>query len=137
MGTVTVVFDTNVLVSALGFGGKPLEVLVHALDDPKTGIAASEPTLAELGRVMEYDRLPFTERDRELFLTILRREFEIVATAQSVDLIERDPDDNAFLECATASNADFLISGDDHLLDLGAFRGTDIVSPAEFPGSVY
>ncbi|WP_436911072.1 putative toxin-antitoxin system toxin component, PIN family [Halosimplex marinum] len=136
MGPVTVVFDTNVLVSALGFGGKPLAALVRALDDSEIDVVASEPTLAELGRAMEYDRLPFTERDRELFLTILRRETEIVTTAETVDAVERDPDDNAFPECAVASDADFLISGDDHLLDLGAFRGTDIVSPAGFLESV-
>ncbi|ELZ29598.1 PilT protein domain-containing protein [Halosimplex carlsbadense 2-9-1] len=136
MGSVTVVLDTNVLVSALGFGGTPLEAVVYAVDDAGTEIVASDETLAELGRVMEYDRLPIAERERESFLTILRREVEVVAATESIDEIERDPDDDAFLECAIAGDADVLVSGDDHPLELGAFRGIDIVSPAGFLASV-
>jgi putative PIN family toxin of toxin-antitoxin system len=136
MGPVTVVFDTNVLVSALGFGGKPLQAVVYALDDADTEIVASDETLAELGRVMRYDRLPISERDRELLLTILRREARVVSVAQAVDEIDRDPDDDAFLECAIEGDADVLVSGDDHLLDLDTFRGIDIVSPTDFLASV-
>jgi len=132
MGSVTVVFDTNVIVSALGFRGTPLEAVVYALNDTETEVVASEATLAELERVMTYDRLPFTDRDREQFLSILRREVAVATPAESVEAVERDPDDDAFLECALAGDADFLVSGDDHLLELGPFRGVEIVSPADF-----
>ena len=136
MGSVTVVFDTNVLVSALGFGGTPLDAVVHALSDPDIRVIASEETLGELSRVMEYERLPFTDRDRDQFLTVLRREVETVAPTESIAEIERDPDDNAFLECAVAGEADCLVSGDDHLRDLNSFRGVDVVSPTDFLGAV-
>jgi predicted nucleic acid-binding protein len=63
MGTLGVVLDTNVLVSALGFGGPPLEVLLRTFDD-EVRLLASEATLDELERVMHYDRLPFTATDR-------------------------------------------------------------------------
>lgn len=46
--------------------------------------------------------------------------------------VSRDPDDNRFLECALAAQADVLISGDHHLLSLGSFRGIPILSPAQF-----
>ena len=47
-------------------------------------------------------------------------------------LIKKDTTDNIFLECALAAKADFIISGDKHLLELGTFMKTDIVTAAEF-----
>lgn len=132
MGTLAVVFDTNVLVSALGFGGTPFDALLRAVAAEDIELIASEGPLDELDRVMRYDRLPFTDADRERYLAILSREAEFVVPETSVDVIDRDPDDNAFLECAIAGDAEYLVSGDDHLQDLGSFRETDVVSPAEF-----
>jgi predicted nucleic acid-binding protein len=44
----------------------------------------------------------------------------------------KDPSDSKFLECAVEGNADFIITGDRHLLDLGKFEEIKIVIPAEF-----
>ncbi len=49
-----------------------------------------------------------------------------------LDVIESDPTDNKYLECAVEGKADLIISGDHHLTDLKAYRGIEIVSPAEF-----
>ena len=46
--------------------------------------------------------------------------------------ISRDPKDDVFLACALASRSDFLITGDDDLLVLGEYYGTDIVTPSRF-----
>jgi putative PIN family toxin of toxin-antitoxin system len=43
-----------------------------------------------------------------------------------------DPDDDVFLECALAGSADYIVSGDRHLLELGTFHGIPIVTPALF-----
>lgn len=130
MGTLGVVLDTNVLVSALGFGGPPLDTLLRTFEDD-IRLLASDDTLAELGRVMTYDRLPFTDSDRTEYLTILRREAEIVQPDDDVEHV-RDPDDDKFLEVAIAGDADYLVSGDDDLLDLGAYERVDVVTPGEF-----
>lgn len=131
MGTRRVVFDTNVLVSALGFGGTPLMALLRAFDNDVQLLASAE-TLAELNRVMRYDRLPFSEGERQQFLRVLRAEAVLVDTKTDIDAVARDPDDNIFLECAIDGGAEYLVSGDDHLLDLGTFRDVTIVSPATF-----
>jgi putative PIN family toxin of toxin-antitoxin system len=130
MGTVGVVLDTNVLVSALGFGGSPLDALLRTFDDD-VRLLASEETLDELDRVMTYDRLPFTDGDRTQFLAILRREADIVPPDESIDTV-RDPDDDKFLEVALAGGADYVVSGDRDLLDLGSYGGIEIVRPDEF-----
>lgn len=131
MGQIGVVVDTNVLVSALGFGGTPLDALLRTFDDD-IQLLASEATLSELDRVLGYDHLPFTEDDRIGYVSILAREAELVVPETEITAVTSDPDDNRFLECAVAGDARFVVSGDDHLLELGSFRGIDIVTPATF-----
>jgi putative PIN family toxin of toxin-antitoxin system len=121
MGTVGVVLDTNVLVSALGFGGPPLDALLRTFDDD-VRLLASEETLDELERVMTYDRLPFTDADRTQYSAILRREADVVRPDEVVEVV-RDSDDDKFLEVALAGDADYVVSGDRDLLALGSYRG--------------
>lgn len=131
MGQVTVVFDTNVLVSALGFGGTPLEALLRAFQDD-VDLVATDATISELDRVLGYERLPFTEEDRQQYRSILETESIYVESTHVVAVVERDPADNRFLECALAADATFIVPGDDHLLELESYRGVDIVTPAAF-----
>jgi hypothetical protein len=49
-----------------------------------------------------------------------------------LSVINEDDEDNKILECALASGADIIVSGDRHLLKLGKFRKTTIVTPREF-----
>lgn len=79
MGTIRVVFDTNVVVSALGFGGRPLEALLRAFDED-VQLIASDETLRELERVLSYDHLPFTETEQSRYPSILRLESEVCYT---------------------------------------------------------
>ena len=62
------------------------------------------------------------EGENTLFVTPVERISEIAS----------DPDDNKFLECALAAQADAIISGDRHLLDLGQFRRIPILDPGAF-----
>jgi putative PIN family toxin of toxin-antitoxin system len=130
VGTLGVVLDTNVLVSALGFGGPPLDVLSRTFDD-EVRLLASAATLEELERVTHYDRLPFTEADRAQYLAILRREVDVVDPDSSVE-VARDSDDDRFLDVALEGDADYPVSGDDDLLSLDTYEGTAVVTPDEF-----
>lgn len=46
--------------------------------------------------------------------------------------LPEDPEDEKFLEAAESGHADFIISNDHHLLDVGEFGSTKIVTPKEF-----
>ncbi|MFB6228592.1 MAG: putative toxin-antitoxin system toxin component, PIN family [Halobacteriales archaeon] len=131
MGTLRVVYDTNVLVSALGWGGTPWEALLPAfIRDVE--MVTSDAALDEFERVLGYGDLPFTDDEQARFPELVRFEASIVDPAGTITAVEEDPDDDVFLEIATEANADYLVSGDPHLTDLGEFRGTPIVSPAAF-----
>lgn len=47
-------------------------------------------------------------------------------------VIEKDPSDNRYLECAVATGASYIVTGDPHLLKLKEYRGVVILKPAEF-----
>jgi putative PIN family toxin of toxin-antitoxin system len=65
-------------------------------------------------------------------LDSLQAVFERVVPEETVNGIVGDADDNAVLECALAFEADFIITGDRHLLDVRRFRGIEIMTPSEF-----
>ena len=56
----------------------------------------------------------------------------LVSPMESVSIIKHDEPDNRILECAIASEADIIVSGDQDLKRLQRYRGIEIVSPREF-----
>lgn len=130
MGERSVVYDTNSIVSALGFGGSPRTALLLEFTQA-WDMYFSEEILSEIERVLRYDKIPVTEEKSNLFLTVMSDEGVLVEPGVSVDA-SKDPDDNKFLECALEVDAQYLVSGDSDLLELGKFRSTDIVTPDEF-----
>jgi len=66
------------------------------------------------------------------FLSMLRKRALWVVPKVTIDDVTKDPDDNAFLECALESKADFLITGNIHHFPEKKFRHASIVTPSEF-----
>ncbi len=124
-----VVLDTNVVVSGF-YGGRPREVM----DLWRAGrvlLCLSVPILQEYTEVL--DRFGQFARDASDLLRRLRdlEHALLVLLTEAVHAVPSDPDDDIFLACAVAAQADLIVSGDRHLLDLGRFRGIRIVTPAE------
>ncbi len=82
--------------------------------------------------VMDYPKFKFKEKEKEQFLEVLLANSVLVEPKENINIIKEDPDDNKFLECAVEACADYIISGDAHLLKLQQFRGIEILSPKEF-----
>jgi putative PIN family toxin of toxin-antitoxin system len=127
---IIVTADTNVYVSGLEFGGVPLAFLDHA----RAGafrLAVSEPLLAELREVL---RLKFAWSEEAVTAALLQLDdcSVHVHPAETLDVIQDDPDDNRILECAIAAQAGFIVSGDNHLLRLGRYRSVRILKVADF-----
>lgn len=127
-----VVFDTNVLVSALilpgGRGDEALRRIVLGEDS----LAVSRPILDELlsvlARKFSYDREALSRV--AVFLADLG---EVVQPKQSLDVLA-DEADNRILECADAAGADLIVTGDRAMLAAAEFRGIRIVSLREYLG---
>ena len=125
-----VVADTNVLVSAIQFGGKPKQLLDLAADG-HIDLAISEAILEETLRVLrdKFHHTPEELRETEKQLRVIAR---TVAPTESISAVNADPSDNRILECAVAADAEVILSGDKHLLAVGSFRGIPIQRVREF-----
>jgi putative PIN family toxin of toxin-antitoxin system len=84
----------------------------------------------ELSRVLDYDRFGFSEDEKQSFLEIIVAEFYFAEPTVDVDA-SSDPDDNVFLECAVSVDADYIVSGDSDLLDIGTYDEIPILTAEE------
>ncbi len=131
-----IVLDTNVIISALLSNEGPPAQIIDLWKAGAFDIATSDPLLDEVKRVLGYDKikkhLGLTPGEVDRLLNGWRTISVVVEPEEELEVIEDDPDDNRVLECAVAAETDYIISGDHHLLDLGEYRGIEILPPAGF-----
>lgn len=133
---VRVVLDTNVVVSAyLVPASKPAAIITLARQG-KVDICLSQEILGEIRRTLLRPKLQKIHKagseEIDRFLQAFARVAILVPGTMEVEPVEDDPDDTKILACAVESQAEFVISGDHHLTDLGSFRGIPIVNPDAF-----
>lgn len=130
-----IVVDTNILVSGFLWGGVPLRVLELARSK-SISIISSEPLIAEFTLVIFRDK--FTERFQQIgrtpdeFLADYRNLVEIVQPAEIEPVVLNDPPDDAVLACALGGNAEYIISGNRHLLNLNSYHSIPIMTATNF-----
>lgn len=127
------VLDTNTALSGLLWGGTPARLL-DAAEAGRIELASSAALLAELHGVMSRPKFARYLAQRKLAVADLFDGYAalvaIVTPAAITPTIVRDPADDQVLAAALAAQADLIVSGDAHLLDLKAFHGIDIVTAA-------
>ena len=129
---MNIVIDTNVVISAILFGGTPGKLI----DLWKTGRIApliTEEIMTEYIRVLAYPKFNLTEEEINY---IIQREilpfFKVVKSVPGSSIIKEDPDDDKFIQCAQAGKAKIIISGDQHLLALKSYKTIEIKTPNQF-----
>ena len=129
-----VVLDTNLVLSALGFGGGILGALRVAWQASRFQPLVSTSTVAELLRVLEYPKFKLSSTEREELLADYLPWCETVKIPDPPPATPtcRDPCDQPFLQLAIAGKAQFLITGDADLLDLAEAFSQPIVTAAQF-----
>jgi len=121
---------------------------VRAVEDAKRlaskvvvkGFSSDYQTIVSVATLTEFretllkypDRLGLDEDDVQQEIETIRYFAEFVDPAEDITAVEADPDDDHLLEAAVAGNVDYIVSGDQHLLDRGSFRSIDIVDPRMF-----
>ncbi len=125
-----VVADTNVLISALMFGGLPGAFLNFVLVGKLT-LVISTPLLDELDEKL---RVKFAVPESKALTVqlLLRSTARVVSPNFLLNAVPDDPDDNRILECAVAGDAKFVVSGDRHLLKLRSHAGIRILTVRQF-----
>jgi len=127
------VVDTNVIISALLKTESNPALILSLILRGDCKLCVTEKIFSEYeevsarGKFKKLDRASVRE-----FLSMLRSKALWVAPKVTIDDVAKDPEDNAFLECALESKADFLITGNIHHFPEEKFHRTSIVTPAEF-----
>jgi len=127
---IRIVLDTNVIVSALVFGGTPRGVLELA-EAGQCQFFYSEPIQTEVRRVLS-EKFEWPQAMLREVLPVLWSMGELVVPRTTVDAVPDDPDDNRILECAVEAQAQVVVSGDHHLLAVQKYKSVSIVTPRQF-----
>ena len=131
-----IVLDTNVWLSGIFWDGEASKILEKA-EKKDIQIIISEDILSEIIKVLNRESkfqkyiLNLRLSIEDLLRTILSIS-TLIEIKTKLDIIKADPKDNIILEAALGGKSEYIISYDNHLLNMIEFRGIKIISPGEF-----
>ena len=130
------VLDTNVFVSGLMGVKSPPRRIVDGWLEGQFKLVTSLHLVEELAHVLGYPRIAERVRldptDVDVILAALLSQAEVVPGELQLPGVTRDPKDDAVVACAVEGQADYLVSGDEDLLVLHVYEGTQVVTPRRF-----
>ena len=128
---IKAVIDTSTLISALGWEGKPQQILNYCLEK-KFKLVTSPQILREVKEVLFREKFDFIDSSKKNeFILLLSQLAEIVYPKHKVDIC-RDKEDNKFIELALSAKVKISVSSDNDLLDIKEYNGIKILSVSEF-----
>lgn len=125
-----VVFDTNIFISAFVIpGGKAEELYVEVLRGSFT-LYSSVPILTETAQKLR-EKFTWPEDSITRLLKTVAKVSTIVKTRPHLHILADEPD-NRVLECAVEAKADYIVTGDKHLLSLQQYQNIKIAKLSDF-----
>jgi len=131
--TLTGIYDTNVIVSAILKPGSIPASLVALAMEGSVRLILSPEILEEYREVSKRPKFGFDPSAIDIFLHDLEKAAVMVHPTKRVRSALDEPD-NRILECAQEAKAHYLVTGNKKHFPFPEFKGTKIVSPAEFAG---
>lgn len=125
-----IVIDTNVIASAIFFGGRPREA-VELLLEKKIQAYANTEIIDEYIATVNYLKEKYTGKKVSIPLDYIVSACTVIETTTNV-AASRDPDDDKFINCAIDSKSLYIVSGDKDLLSLEQWDGIEIITVGEF-----
>jgi putative PIN family toxin of toxin-antitoxin system len=129
-----VVLDTNTLISGLLWDGNE-SIVIEKAEKKAIKLFISHHILKELDGVLKRDKFSKKLEGKEYTVEKAIAKIALISTliepSSNITEIEEDPADNRVLECAISCKADFIVSGDKHLLNLKEYEGIKIVKAAD------
>jgi putative PIN family toxin of toxin-antitoxin system len=133
---IRAVIDTNVLVSGVispkGAPRKILDLARKEVFKAVSSVSINHEILDVLHRDYIYSKYNVTEEIIDDISVFLYEGTFLTEDHYKVSKVKKDPEDNKFIACALEGEADYVISGDDHLLGLKHYRGIQIVDVKDF-----
>ncbi len=130
---IRAVIDTNLLVSYALTKGVTLSRLIDHWERKTFTYLTSLPIIEELKQVLKRPHLrEKMVADPQPLVDVVETDTEQTAGELVLEGVCRDPKDDIFIACAVEGEADYIVTGDKGLLDLGEYQGVKIVRPEEF-----
>jgi len=125
-----VVFDTNIFISAFAIpGGKAEEAFLSGVKGKFT-LCSLVPILTDTAKKIK-EKFGWDEDKIVYLLRMIAGSATIVTPRSRLHLLTDEPD-NRILECAVEAKADFIVTGDKHLLSLKSFKTVEIIALSDF-----
>ena len=125
-----VVLDTNIFISAV-LGGR-LGVIIDEWKAEKFKLIVTDSIAREYLDVINRPKFKIPQAEIIAVSDYLLQLGEFVTPTEEIHIIVADPTDDKFLEAALAGKVDYIVSGDNHLLELKSFREIPIITGKEF-----
>lgn len=128
-----IVVDTNIIISAIYFGGLP-RALFELFERGDFEVVASHSIIEEYEEVIHRVQKKSKSRDPKEIAHFIRviTEKSILIQPRHRKKYSRDPDDDKFIHCAQSGKAIYIVSGDSDLLDLEQVDDIEIITAREF-----
>lgn len=126
-----VVLDTNVLLSAILFGGTPGRILA-AWRAGQLELVISPDIVEEYFEIGERLSKRYSDVDVQPILALIVQNAIIVPSNPLLEDVCDDPDDDKFLACALTASTEIVVSGDKHLRAVSGHEGISVLTPRQF-----
>jgi len=130
-----ITIDTNVLISGSLWKGASDKIL-ERIENKEIELVLPKEIIEEFSEVLNYEEIQNKIKDKNLEM---KRTLEKIISISTIvepklkfDTVKDDSDDNKILECAFEGKVDYIISKDNHLLNLKEVQGIKILTPEEF-----
>jgi len=132
-----IVLDTNIFISASFRKPSSIPDTIYQLVKSQVCILITSSAILEeiedvINRKEIVKRTKTTADERKTFMQEIVEISFLVSGQESVKVIKDDPDDDKFLAAALEGNADYIVSGDHHLLDLKEYKSIPVLTPKDF-----
>lgn len=131
-----VVFDTNVIIAPfLSPKGIPA-LLLRAWEKEVFDLVVSEALLAEYQDVLSRKEIALHHKMNQAAIELVihqMRKYAIVVSPTTIPkVVKEDPDDNQLFATALKGEAEYIVTKNKHVLNVGEYKGIQVLNPLAF-----
>ena len=125
-----IVPDCNTILSGFLFQGNEAK-LFELAEEHKISVFISEEILEEVMGVISRPKFGLTVQERKEAIEKLLKISSVIKPTKKINIVKEDPADNKFIECAAEAKAEYIVSGDKHLLNIKSYGNIKIIKTKE------
>ena len=131
-----IVIDANLFASALRKPDSNPGKILDLVQQNQVELILSPAVIKEIKRILLYPKIKKyhrkTPEEIDAYFEDILMFAWIVEGNETVEVIKDDPTDNKYLACAFEGEADYIVSGDRHLLNIENYQGIEIIKAKAF-----